>query len=86
LPPPGLGEGEIWPPLPPGSKPPTKAYALIAVPGVGYRYTVVELKPGHPDQGLPGRPDRPGNKPVDPDAAYPDQGLPSTPEREPKYR
>jgi hypothetical protein len=73
LPPPGLGEGEIWPPLPPGSKPPSKAYALIAIPGVGYRYTVVDLKPGRPDQGLPSEP------------VYPDQGLPH-PEREPKHR
>jgi hypothetical protein len=85
LPPPDLGPGEIWPPLPPGSKPPSKAYALIAIPGVGYRYTVVDLNL-HPDQGLPGRPVRPGHKPVEPDEGAPDQGLPSTPEREPKHR
>jgi len=84
LPPPGLPPGEVWPPLSPGEPLPKVAYAIVAIPGVGYRYTVVELKPGHPDQGLPGRDRPPGssNKPVEPDEGQPDQGLP--PHREPK--
>jgi hypothetical protein len=73
LPPIGLPPGEVWPPLPPGTAEPHKAIAIVAIPGVGYRYTVVELKaPAHPDQGLPGGRPRP------------DQGLPETPE--PKRR
>ena len=72
LPPIGLPPGEIWPPLPPGTPEPHKAIAIVAIPGVGYRYTVVELKPGHPDQGLP------------PAHGRPDQGLPDEPTPEPK--
>jgi hypothetical protein len=73
LPPINLPPGEVWPPLPPGTPEPHKVIAIVAIPGVGYRYTVVELKaPAHPDQGLPGgRPGRP---------ARPDQGLPEYPE------
>src|ERR1700722_14951189 len=104
LPPIGLPPGQVWPPLPPGTPAPHKVVAIVAVPGVGYRYTVVELSDrpvdpgygrpegGRPDQGLPGRPDRPdwerpphvdqglpGGRPV-----RPDQGLPSEPTPEPK--
>ena len=70
LPPPDLGPGEIWPPLPPGTKPTGKAYAILAVPGVGYRYTVIDLsvKPGH---------DLPGNRP------HPGHELPDAPEHKP---
>jgi hypothetical protein len=75
LPPIGLPPGEVWPPLPPGTPEPHKAIAIVAIPGVGYRYTVVELKPGHPDQG-PVRPGRPGT-------GRPDQGLPEYPEHKP---
>lgn len=71
LPPPGLPPGEIWPPLPPGTDVPKVAYAILAIPGVGYRYTVVDLsvRPGH---------DLPGHKP------RPDHELPDNPE--PKHR
>ena len=62
LPPINLPPGEIWPPLPPGTPEPHKAVAIVAIPGVGYRYTVVELKPGHPDHGLPSDPPRPGHE------------------------
>ena len=73
LPPIALPPGEIWPPLPPGTPEPHKVVAIVAIPGVGYRYTVVELKaPTHPDQGLPRPPHRP------------DQGLPDEPTPEPK--
>jgi hypothetical protein len=88
LPPIGLPPGEVWPPLPPGTPEPHKAIAIVAIPGVGYRYTVVELKaPAHPDQGLPGgRPGRPARPdqglPDEPSTEHPDQGLP--PHREPK--
>ena len=74
LPPINLPPGEVWPPLPPGTPEPHKVVAIVAVPGVGYRYTVVELKPGHPDQGLP------------PAHGRPDQGLPDEPGPEPKHR
>ena len=74
LPPIGLPPGEVWPPLPPGTPEPHKVVGIIAIPGVGYRYTVVELKPGHPDQGLP------------PAHGRPDQGLPDEPTPEPKHR
>ena len=75
LPPIGLPPGEVWPPLPPGTPEPHKAIAIVAIPGVGYRYTVVELKaPTHPDQGLP------------PAHGRPDQGLPDEPAPEPKHR
>ena len=74
LPPINLPPGEVWPPLPPGTAEPHKVIAIVAIPGVGYRYTVVELKPGHPDQGLPRPP------------AHPDQGLPDEPAAEPKHR
>ena len=89
LPPINLPPGEVWPPLPPGTAEPHKAIAIVAIPGVGYRYTVVELKPGHPDHGLP--PSRPGTRPParpdqglpdEPGVEHPDQGLP--PERQPK--
>lgn len=91
LPPISLPPGEVWPPLPPGTEEPHKVVAIVAIPGVGYRYTVVELKaPAHPDHGLPpqrpGRPERPdqglpGGRPI-----YPDQGLPDEPGPEPKGR
>jgi hypothetical protein len=78
--PPGLPElppGTVWPPLPP-SVPPGKAIAVIWISGVGSRYAVIDIPERpvdpdygvgeeHPDQGLPGRPERP---------ARPDQGLP----------
>ena len=82
LPPPDLEVDEIWPPLKPGEPTPKKVYAIVAIPGVGYRYTVVNLS-HRPDQGLPGRPGRPEKPEVDP-PGHPDQGLP--PEREPKHR
>lgn len=69
LPPPGLPPGEIWPPLPPGTDVPKVAYAILAIPGVGYRYTVVDLsvRPGHelpPEHNRPGHelPDHPDPK------------------------
>jgi hypothetical protein len=68
LPPPDLGPGEIWPPLTPGEPKPKKAYAIVAIPGVGYRYTVVDLSL-HPDHELPG-----GQPP------RPDHELPDAPE------
>jgi hypothetical protein len=72
LPPIALPPDTIWPPLPPGTPEPHKLVAIVAVPGVGYRYVVVDIKGGgHPDQGLPSEP------------VYPDQGLP--PHREPKH-
>lgn len=75
LPPISLPPGQVWPPLPPGTPEPHKVVAIVAIPGVGYRYTVVELKaPAHPDQGLPGSGGRP------------DQGLPEAPTPEPKRR
>ena len=67
--------GTVWPPLPPEVSPPgsaKKAIVLAAIEGVGYRYIVIELKPAHPDQGLPGG------------GAHPDQGLPPT--AQPKSR
>jgi hypothetical protein len=66
--------GTVWPPIPPEVSPPagTKAIVLAAIEGVGYRYIVIELKPAHPDQGLPGG------------GGHPDQGLPPT--AQPKSR
>lgn len=84
LPPPDLGVDEIWPPLKPGEPTPKKVYAIVAIPGVGYRYTVVDLS-ARPGQGLP--PQRPGGRPdqgLPSEPGHPDQGLP--PEREPKHR
>lgn len=69
LPPEGSGggtlpvePGTIWPPLAPGAS--GKYLCLVIIPGVGYRYTVIDttLSPGNefptgspprPDQGLP---------------------------------
>jgi hypothetical protein len=68
--------GTVWPPLPPEVSPPgtaKKAIVLAAIEGVGYRYVVIEIKPPHPDQGLP--PGSPGQ---------PDQGLPQPPTAQPK--
>jgi hypothetical protein len=64
--------GTIWPPLPP-NVPVGKAIALVAIAGVGYRYVVVQIEPGHPDQGLPPAP------------GTPDQSLPPT-EPQPRMR
>jgi hypothetical protein len=80
LPPISLPPGEVWPPLPPGAPEPHKVVAIVAIPGVGYRYTVVELKPGHPDHGLPpSRPARP-DQGLPPTPGHPDQELPEHPE------
>jgi hypothetical protein len=61
--------GTVWPPLPDHALPEggaKKAIVLAAIECVGYRYVIVEIKAGHPDQGLPGQP------------GHPDQGLPPT--------
>jgi hypothetical protein len=50
---PSLPPGTVWPPLPP-EYPGGKAMLMVWVPGVGYRYTVVSIPEGKPDQGLPG--------------------------------
>jgi len=44
--------GTVWPPLPP-EFPGGKAFALVGITGVGYRYIVVTIPPPQPDQGLP---------------------------------
>jgi hypothetical protein len=47
---PGVPPGVIWPPLPP-SVPQGKAIALVAISGVGYRWTVIDtsLSAGWPE-------------------------------------
>ena len=65
--------GEIWPPLPPNI-PAGKVAVLVLISGVGYRYTVIDVPPPSPDQGLP--PGSPG---------APDQGLPQPPQAQPKF-
>jgi hypothetical protein len=85
--PPGeeIPPGTIWPPIaPPNSD--GKYIVVVFIPGIGYRYTVVDtsLKPsnelpgyGHPDQGLPGsQPGADNTLPGRP--VRPDQGLPPT--------
>jgi hypothetical protein len=80
LPPTDPPPGTIWPPLPPGAEVPSgKAILLAAIQGVGYRYIVVQIEPGHPDQGLPGE-----GEETQPPA--PDQGLPQPPTPQPKSR
>ena len=80
LPPTDPPPGTIWPPLPPGAEVPSgKAILLAAIQGVGYRYIVVQIEPGHPDQGLPGE-----GEETQPPA--PDQGLPQPPTPQPKGR
>lgn len=55
--------GTIWPPLP-GNPPPGKAALLVWLVGVGWRYFVVDIQPGHPSQQpIPGTPPRPGQLP-----------------------
>jgi hypothetical protein len=82
-----LQPGVIWPPVP-GAR--DKYLVLVVIPGVGWRYVVIDasLTPDHslpgsqprPDHSLPGsqpHPDQglpPGSQP------RPDQGLPSTPQ------
>jgi hypothetical protein len=85
--------GTVWPPLPP-EIPAGKAIALVAITGVGFRYVVIdipqrpegpEVEPPdsghHPDQGLPGRPPRPGQPPSRP--PQPGQPLPRPPAQPP---
>lgn len=84
LPPSDPPPGTIWPPLPPGI-PEGKAIVLVAISGVGYRYVVVDIPPGSPDQGLPGEgePDGPEVQPPRPGVGpgRPGQGLPQPPQR-----
>ena len=60
-----LPPGSVWPPLPPAIG--GKILAFCWLVGIGYRWVVLDpsLKPGFPDQGLPGEGD-----------TKPDQGLP----------
>jgi hypothetical protein len=59
--------GSIWP-RPPG---PVSGYfiALVRIPGMGWRYIVIDPdgwefpENGHPGQDLPGRPTKPGTEP-----------------------
>jgi hypothetical protein len=58
-----LPPGTVWPPTP-GVE--GKFVVLAGIPGVGWRYVVVDMSlrpdqglPPHPDQGLPGQPGRP---------------------------
>jgi hypothetical protein len=79
-----LQPGVIWPPIPGASK--DKYLVLVIIPGVGYRYVVIDASlspdhalPGHqprPDHGLPGH--QPGADNTLPGGApaRPDQGLP----------
>ena len=71
--------GTIWPPLPP-EVPAGKAIVLVAIPGVGNRYVVIDIPGGQPDQGLPQpQPPRPGQGlPVQP-PVRPGQPLPRPP-------
>jgi hypothetical protein len=55
--------GTVWPPLPP-EIPEGKVIALVAISGVGFRYTVLTVPPHAPDQGLP-----------QPPAAQPKRGI-----------
>jgi hypothetical protein len=80
LPPIDPPPGTVWPPLPP-SVPEGKVIALVAISGIGYRYTVLTVPPPAPDQGLPtDRPDRPDQGLPRP-PGHPDQGLPNAPVR-----
>jgi hypothetical protein len=79
-------------PVPPGAstKPPSQTYwVVVGIPGVGWRYTAIDpslevgggpVHPGHPDQGLPIPPVRPGT-PLPPVPGRPDAGLPTPPVR-----
>ena len=71
LPPIDPPPGTIWPPLPP-SVPEGKVIALVAISGVGYRYTVLTVPPPKPDHSLP------------PSPGAPDQSLPQPPVATPK--
>ena len=78
-----LPPGVIWPPIP-GAK--GKYLVLVIIPGVGWRYTVIDAdaqidntlpggKPPHPSQGLPGA--QPGiDNELPGSGALPDQELP----------
>jgi hypothetical protein len=68
LPPVDPPPGTVWPPLPPDVEVTGRALVLAAIEGVGYRYIVVDLSGGHPDQGLPDEGEEGGEAP--------DQGLP----------
>ena len=70
LPPIDPPPGTVWPPLPP-SVPEGKVIALVAISGIGYRYTVLTVPPPKPDQGLP--PEKPETQPP-----HPAQPLPPT--------
>jgi hypothetical protein len=74
----------VWPPLPP-DVPSGKALALVAIEGVGYRYVVIQIEPGHPDQGLPPQPGRP-DQGLPPAPVRPGQGLPPTAQPKPVGR
>lgn len=67
--------GTVWPPLPP-SVPEGKVIALVAISGIGYRYTVLTVPPPKPDQGLP-----PGERP-----GVPPRPQPQPPEVNPTLR
>lgn len=59
LPPVDPPPGTVWPPLPP-IVPEGKVIALVAISGIGYRYTVLTVPPpiaGHPLPPTPGVPD-----------------------------
>jgi hypothetical protein len=77
----------IFPPLPPTNKPvypPETLYLLAIIPGVGWRYVLVDLTT-LPDNTLPPEgggevPPEPEVDPLPPDGGTaPDQGLPPTP-------
>lgn len=81
-----LQPGVIWPPIP-GAR--DKYLVLVVIPGVGWRYTVIDASlsadntlpshPTHPDQGLPGSQPHP-DQGLPGSGAKPDQGLPPTPQ------
>jgi hypothetical protein len=65
-----LPPGAVWPPLPP-SLPAGQYMCLVWIPGVAYRWTVIDtnLKPAHPI--VP-----PSGVGIWPSPGHPDQGLP----------
>lgn len=82
LPPTDPPPGTIWPPLPPElNLPPGKAIVLVLISGVGYRYAVIEIEPGHPDNTLPDEGE--GGEEPHPQPPRPGAGLPQPPGRPP---
>ena len=76
--------GTVWPPLPP-SVPEGKVIALVAISGIGYRYTVLTVPPPKPDQGLPPTPEHPIT-PTPPNPATPAHPIAGQPTPTPTRR